>query len=99
MARLCAALAALGAFGWAGYTSAVESLPELGIYDGFWMILGAGLAVLLAAPWVWSWRRERSLPVVVAAAVAGCWIPLVVRTSSAPPFPWEWRVCGWRSAS
>jgi hypothetical protein len=78
MARLCAALAALGAFGWAGYTSAVESLPELGIYDGFWMILGAGLAVLLAAPWVWSWRRERSLPVVVAAAVAGCWIPLVV---------------------
>jgi drug/metabolite transporter (DMT)-like permease len=78
LARLAAALAALGAFGWAGYTSVVESLPELGIYDGYWMILGASLAVLAAVPWVWRWRREHSLPVIVLAAIAGCWIPLVV---------------------
>jgi hypothetical protein len=61
----------------AWYTSATESMPELHLYDGYWMLLGAALAVGLVAPLVWSWRREWSLPVVVLASVLGCWLPII----------------------
>jgi hypothetical protein len=75
--RWAAAAGAAAAFALAGYTSATESMPELRIYDGYWMLLGAAVAVALTAPLVWSYRRERSLLVVVVAAVVGCWLPIV----------------------
>jgi hypothetical protein len=76
-ARRAAAAGAAGAFLLAGYESLTESMPELHLYDGWWMLLGAGVAVALVAPLVWSWPRERSLPAVVVAAMLGCWAPIV----------------------
>ncbi len=53
-------------------------MPEFKVYDGFWMMLGAAIAVMLVAPLVWRWPRERSLLVVVIAAVLGSIIPLAI---------------------
>lgn len=75
--RVAAGAGAAGALGLAVYTAVTESMPQLRIYDGYWMLVGAAVAVALAAPLVWSWRREWSLGVVVAAAVVGCWLPIV----------------------
>ena len=75
--RWGAAAGAGAAFLLAGYTSVSESMPELRIYDGYWMLLGAAVAVTLVAPLIWSWRRERSLLVIVVAAMAGTWVPIV----------------------
>ncbi|HEX6615436.1 MAG TPA: hypothetical protein VF046_03955 [Gemmatimonadales bacterium] len=75
--RVAAGAGAVGALGLAVYTAVTESMPELRIYDGYWMLLGAAVAVAVVAPLVWSWRREWSLGVVVAAAVVGCWLPIV----------------------
>jgi hypothetical protein len=75
--RWAAAAGAAAAFLLAWYTSATESMPTLRIYDGYWMLLGAGVAVGLVAPLVWSWRRQWSLLAVVAAAAIGCWLPIV----------------------
>jgi hypothetical protein len=52
-------------------------MPELRIYDGYRMILGAALAVGVVAPFVWRWRRERSLAIVIVASIVGCWLPIV----------------------
>jgi hypothetical protein len=71
-----AALAALAAFAWAGWAAYVSSIPELRVYDGFWMILGASLAVLVVAPIVWRWPRERSLVAIVVASILGGVVPL-----------------------
>ena len=76
-ARWAAGVGAAAAFLLAGYTAVTESMPELRIYDGYWMLLGAAVGVGVAAPLVWSWTRERSLPAVVLVAVAGCWLPIV----------------------
>jgi hypothetical protein len=76
-ARWPAGLGAALALGLAGYTARTESMPEFHAYDGWWMLLGAALAVALAAPLVWRWPRQRSLPVVVLAAVLGSWLPFV----------------------
>ena len=73
---MAAAAGAVGSLGLAVYTAVTESMPALRIYDGYWMLLGAAVAVALVAPVVWSWRREWSLGVVVAAAVVGCWLPI-----------------------
>jgi hypothetical protein len=75
---VAAALGAGGAFALAGYTSAAESMPELHLYDGYRMMLGAALALGITGPLVWRWRRHRSLPVVIAASVVGSWAPLVL---------------------
>jgi hypothetical protein len=75
--RSAAAAGAAAAFLLAGYTAVTESMPVLHIYDGYWMLLGAAVAVGLVAPFVWSWTRERSLPAVVIVAVVGCWLPIV----------------------
>lgn len=75
--RWGAAIGAGAAFLLAGYTSASESMPELRIYDGYWMLLGAAVAVSLVAPLIWPWRRERSLIAVVVAAMVGTWAPIV----------------------
>jgi hypothetical protein len=53
-------------------------MPELRVYDGYRMMLGATLAVIVAAPFVWRWRRDRSLVVIAVAAAVGSIIPLVI---------------------
>jgi hypothetical protein len=78
ISRLIPALLALAAFLWAAKSAHDSSMPELNVYDGYWMMLGAALMVGLVAPLVWRWPRERSLLVVVIAAVAGSLLPLVI---------------------
>jgi hypothetical protein len=71
-----AALAALGAFVWAGWAAHLAAIPELRVYDGYWMILGASLVVTAVAPFIWRWPRERSLVAVAIASVLGSLLPL-----------------------
>jgi len=76
--RLVPALVALAAFLWAAKSAHDSSMPEFRVYDGFWIMLGATVAVGLVAPVVWRWPRERSLLVVVVASIVGSVVPLVV---------------------
>lgn len=76
--QLAAGLAALTAFGWAGWTAQASAMPEFKVYDGYWMILGALIAFAAAAPLVWRVRREVSLVVITLAALVGCVAPLVI---------------------
>ena len=76
--RLIPGLVALAAFLWAARSAHDSSMPEFKVYDGYWIMLGASIAVGLVAPLVWRWPRERSLLVVVIASVAGSVVPLVV---------------------
>jgi hypothetical protein len=78
-AKVAALVGAVGALGLAVYTSAKESMPELRIYDGYWMLLGAAVTFLVTAPLVWRLRREVSLPIVVVIVTIGSWLPLVLR--------------------
>jgi hypothetical protein len=76
--QIAAAFAALVAFGSAGWAAHVSSIPELRVYDGYWMMLGAALAFSLVAPLIWRWPRERSLVAVAIATVIGCMVPLSI---------------------
>jgi protein O-mannosyl-transferase len=76
-ARGLAALGAVLTLLLAIYTARTESMPEFHAYDGWWMLLGSALVVAAVAPLVWRWPRQRSLPVVVLAAVLGSWLPFV----------------------
>ena len=78
LGRLVAGVGAAAAFLWAARSAQSASMPEFKVYDGFWMMLGAAIAVVLVAPLVWRWPRERSLLVVVVATVLGSIIPLAV---------------------
>lgn len=76
-ARRLAALGAGVALLLVIYTARVQSMPEFHAYDGWWMLLGALVALALVAPLVWRWPRQRSLPVTMLAAVVGSWLPFV----------------------
>lgn len=76
--RLMPAFVALAAFLWAAKSAHDSSMPEFKVYDGYWMMLGAALAVGLVAPLIWRWPRESSLLVVVIASIVGSIVPLVV---------------------
>ena len=78
ISRLVPAFMALAAFLWAAKSAHDSSMPEFKVYDGYWMMVGAALAVGLIAPLIWRWPRERSLLVVVIASVVGSIVPLVV---------------------
>ena len=78
ISRLMPALVALTAFLWAAKSAHDSSMPEFKVYDGYWMMLGAALAVGVVAPLIWHWPRERSLLVVVIASIVGSIVPLVV---------------------
>jgi hypothetical protein len=69
---------ALAAFLWAAKSAHDSSMPEFKVYDGYWMMLGAALAVGLVAALVWRWPRQRSLPLVVIASVVGSVVPLAI---------------------
>jgi hypothetical protein len=74
--RLVASLTALIAFAWSGWEAHTSSMPEFNVYDGFWMMLGATIAVAAVAPLVWRWPRQRSLLVVALASIVGSVVPL-----------------------
>jgi hypothetical protein len=76
--RRVASIAAAVAFLGAAWSAQSAAMPEFKVYDGFWMMLGAAIAVLLVAPLVWGWPRERSLLVIVIASVLGSIIPLAI---------------------
>lgn len=76
--RAAAATAAVAAFAWAGWAAYENAMPELRVYDGYRMMLGATLAVIAVVPFVWRWRRDRSLVVIAVAAAVGSVIPLVI---------------------
>ena len=78
-ARAAALFGAVLSLGLAVYTSARESMPELHIYDGYWMLLGAAITFALVAPLIWRLRRQVSLPILVVAVTLGSWLPLVIR--------------------
>lgn len=75
---MVAGVTALGAFGWAAWSAHINAMPEFGVYDGYWMILGATIMVAIVTPIVWRWRREWSLVAVSLAAAIGSVIPLVI---------------------
>jgi hypothetical protein len=75
--RALAAVAAVVAFTWAGYIARATAIPELGVYDGYRMIVGSTIAVALVGPVIWRWRRDRALIGVALAASIGCVIPLI----------------------
>jgi hypothetical protein len=76
--QIAAGLGALISFGWATWAARASAMPELKVYDGYWMMLGAAVAILLVAPVVWRWPRDRSLIAVAVAAAVGCVLPLVI---------------------
>jgi hypothetical protein len=78
LGRAAAAAGAIAAFAWAGWAAYDNAMPEFRVYDGYRMILGATLAVFVVAPFIWRWRRDRSLLVVAVAAAFGSVTPLVI---------------------
>jgi hypothetical protein len=76
--RAVAATAGIAAFALAGWAAYDNAMPELRFYDGYYMMLGATLAVIAVAPFIWRWRRDRSLVVIAVAAAVGSTIPLVI---------------------
>ncbi len=76
--RRVAAVAGIAALGFATYVAWKESIPELHVYDGIWMLIWSAVAFVATAPLVWGWKREHSLAVVALASVIGCWAPLIV---------------------
>lgn len=55
-----------------------SAIPAIRVYDGYWMILGAAIGMLVIGPFVWRWPRDRSLGAIVIASVAGSFAPLVI---------------------
>jgi hypothetical protein len=78
ISRLIPGLVAVAAFVWAAKSAYDSSMPEFKVYDGYWMMLGAAVAVGLVTPVVWRWPRQRSLLVVVVASIVGSVVPLVI---------------------
>ena len=78
LGRAVAGLGAILAFGWAGWAAHDNAMPELRVFDGYRMMLGATLGVIVVAPLIWRWRRDRSLVAVAVAAAVGSLVPLVM---------------------
>jgi hypothetical protein len=76
--QLVTALIAAASFGWAAWGAHSSAIPELRVYDGYWMMMGAAIATLLVAPLVWHWRRELSLIAITFAALVGSVAPLAL---------------------
>jgi hypothetical protein len=76
--QLAAGALAFACFLWSLWASRSSSIPELRVYDGYFMLLGALVVVGMVAPLVWRWPRERSLVAIALAATLGCIIPLII---------------------
>ncbi len=77
LGRLIAGGAGLLVLGLAVWVAIVESVPEIGIVDGYWMLAGAVTTFLLVAPFARRWKRDRALAAIAAATLIGAWVPLV----------------------
>lgn len=76
--RTLAGIAGALVLGLAVRTAQVESMPDLHVYDGWWMVGGGVLTLLVLAPLAWRWPRERALLLVTVGTALGAWLPLVV---------------------
>jgi len=76
--RIVAGMAAILVLGLAVRTAVIESMPTLHVYDGWWMLAGGSVVVLLLAPLAWRWPRERALLAVTLGGALGAWLPLVL---------------------
>ena len=76
--QVLASLAALAMFVAAALEAHRSAIPSVRVYDGYWMILGAAIGMILIGPLVWRWPRERSLAVVLVTAVIGSVAPLII---------------------
>jgi hypothetical protein len=76
--QAAAALVALAMFTLAGWEAHRSALPFVKLYDGYWMILGAAIGMIVVGPLVWRWPRERSLIVVLVTAAVGSLAPLLI---------------------
>jgi MFS family permease len=65
-------------FALAGWEAHRSALPFVKLYDGYWMILGAAIGMILVGPLVWRWPRERSLVAIMVTAILGSLAPLVI---------------------
>jgi len=75
---VAAALVALASFAWAAWAAHTSSIPAVKVYDGYWMMLGAAIGLLVVGPLVWRWPRERSLVAIAVTTVVGCVTPLAI---------------------
>jgi hypothetical protein len=78
LGQLLTGLVAVAMFTGAVLEAQRSAIPAVGVYDGYWMILGAALGLLVVGPLVWRWPRERSLVAIFIASVAGSLAPLVI---------------------
>ena len=78
LGQVVAALLALAMFTCAVMEAHRSAIPAVRVYDGYWMILGAAIGMLVIGPLVWRWPRERSLVVILITVVAGSVAPLVI---------------------
>jgi hypothetical protein len=78
MGQMLAGLVALAMFTGAVLEAHRSAIPAIRVYDGYWMILGAAIGMLVAGPLVWRWPRERSLVAILIVSVAGSLAPLVI---------------------
>ena len=56
----------------------MSAFPAVKVYDGYWMMLGTAIGMLVVGPLVWRWPRERSLVAIALTSVVGCVTPLAI---------------------
>jgi hypothetical protein len=76
--QVAAAFVALACFAWAAWAAHSSSIPAVKVYDGYWMMLGAAIGMIVVGPLVWHWPRERSLVAITLTSVVGCVAPLAI---------------------
>ena len=76
--QVAAALIALLMFVLAAWEAHRSSMPFVKVYDGYWMILGAAIAMAVVGPLVWRWPRERSLLAILVTTAVGSAAPLII---------------------
>jgi hypothetical protein len=76
--QVAAATVALASFAGAAWAAHSSSIPAVRVYDGFWMMLGAAIGLIVVGPLVWRWPRERSLVAIALASVVGSVLPLAI---------------------
>lgn len=72
------ALVALAMFIVAAIAAHHSAIPAVRVYDGYWMMLGAVIGMIVIGPLVWRWPRERSLLAILLTAVLGSLAPLMI---------------------
>lgn len=76
--QVAAAVIALGSFACAAWAAHASSIPAVKVYDGYWMMLGAAIGMIVVGPLVWRWPRERSLVAIAVTTVVGAVTPLAI---------------------